>query len=167
MQVSIEGAAASQGYKDTARGWLLIIQDGRSLGACHGDWDVLFNVWLAMSSRLASWQPEGHYTTFPLQFNKSRYDFEVHACRSQAAEGLLDPESEGSEGAGSASQLEQQQRQAFRRSSLLATAARQSGFGAILRRASCSLASNPAPVRPCLYTSRPKKRTCLIGHFEH
>ena len=46
-------------------------------------------------------------------------------------------------------QLEQQQRrQAVRRSSLLATAARQSGFGAILRRASRSMASNPANVGP-------------------
>ncbi|KAK9866435.1 hypothetical protein WJX84_000176 [Apatococcus fuscideae] len=67
--------------------------------------------------------------------------------RSQPAGGLLEPEGdEGGDGVGAMPQMEQQQRQAFRRSSLLATAARQSGFGAILRRASRSMASTPANV---------------------
>ena len=61
-------------------------------------------------------------------------------------DGLLDPEPEGGDGVGSMPQMEQQRRQAFRRSSILATAARQSGFGAILRRASRSMASNPTNV---------------------
>ncbi|KAK9836487.1 hypothetical protein WJX74_001514 [Apatococcus lobatus] len=70
-------------------------------------------------------------------------DHTASQLRAQPAEGLLDPE-EGDE-VGSMPHMEQQRRrQAVRRSSLLATAARQSGFGAILRRASRSMASNPA-----------------------
>lgn len=66
---------------------------------------------------------------------------------AESAEGLLDPE-EGDEVGAMPHMEHQQRRQAVRRSSLLATAARQSGFGAILRRASRSMASNPANVCP-------------------